>query len=80
MDKPNWSADSSKGEHADDPFKTAQSVRADFDRLIDVFDRRLASLLDANGEARAHLLEAKAAAERGRKLSQELIEVLRSPI
>ena len=61
----------------DDSFVTALSVQTDFDQLITVLDRRLAKLSDADGEVRAHILEARATAVRGQKLSQELVEALR---
>ena len=79
MDKPRWSADASVRDDQVDSFKTAESVRGDFGQLIAVFDRRLASLSDADGGARSHILEAKAAAERGCKLSDKLMELLRTP-
>ena len=78
MDKPKWSAEALERENQDHPFMTAEALRIDFDQLIAVFDRRLASHSGADGEVRSHILEAKAAAERGRKLSQDLIELLRS--
>ena len=78
MDKPKWSADVSEGANQDYPFNTAEALRSDFDQLIAVFDQRLASHPGADGEVRSNILEAKAAAERGRKLSQDLIELLRS--
>ena len=57
---------------------TANSVRNDFGELIAIFDRRLASLADADNVERSCILEARAVAERGLKLSQELIERLRT--
>jgi hypothetical protein len=79
MDKPRWSADALVRDDQGDPFKTAQSVRSDFNQLIAIFDWRLASLSDADGEVRSHILEAKAAAERGCKLSDKLMKLLRTP-
>jgi hypothetical protein len=65
---------------APDSAAAANSVRSDFIELIALFDRRLASLPDAEDHERSHLTKAKAVAERGLKLSQELIERLREPI
>jgi hypothetical protein len=79
MDKPKWSADASEGDDQMDLSNTAESVRSDFDQLIAVFDRHLASLSDSDGQARSHILEAKAAAERGCELGDKLIGLLRTP-
>lgn len=57
---------------------TANSVRNDFSELIAIFDRRLASLADPDDVERSRILEARAVAERGLQLSQELIERLRT--
>jgi hypothetical protein len=61
----------------DDSFATAQSVRTDFDQLINVLDQRLANLSDQDEEVRAHILEARATAVRGQELSRQLVEALR---
>jgi hypothetical protein len=63
-----------------DPRKAAEAaelVRRDFDALVDVFDRQLAILSANESENRSHVTKAKAAAERGLKLSQQLIQILR---
>ena len=49
------------------------SVVNDFAALAAVFDRQLATIGDSNAEMRAHLSNAKAAAERGLQLSRELV-------
>ena len=59
-----------------DPTFTAQSVRTDFTSLLDIFDRQLEQLTDA--ESRSHLLQAKAAAERGLELSELLLDLMRA--
>jgi hypothetical protein len=58
---------------------TANAVRNDFGELIAIFDQRLASLADSENVERSHILEARTVAERGLKLSEELIERLRAP-
>jgi len=58
--------------------RLAQSVRRDFSDLVVIFDRQLGRLTDADREARSHMVRAKAAAERGLRLSQDLIEALRA--
>lgn len=79
MDNPNWSADAPDEEDQEDPVKTAETVLSDFNLLIANLERRLANLSDAENEARSHVLEARAAAERGHQLSEELIGLLRTP-
>lgn len=54
-----------------------ESVRRDFSELVDLFDRHLASVGD-DYEGRAHLVEARAAAERGLKLSLSLLDMLKT--
>ena len=77
MDKFNRQAVQSTEGREDDPARVAESVQRDFSDLIRIFERSLASLPATDSEARAHVAKAKAAAERGLKLSRELIEVLR---
>ena len=55
----------------------ADSLRTDFDALIGIFDRQLSRLSVSDGELRLHISEARKAAERGRKLSERLTELLR---
>ena len=57
----------------DDPSVTADSLRNDFSGLIEIFDRHLARLPAGDGRARLHIAQAKAAAERGLRLSHQLI-------
>ena len=62
----------------EDAASAAQSVCNDFSKLIQAFDRQLDQL---SGEAwceRSHLQEARAAAERGLKLSRQLVGILRT--
>ena len=56
-----------------------ESVRKDFSGLIAVFDRQLESAPQVNGEVRSTIADARAAAERGLRLSEQLIEILRNP-
>lgn len=58
---------------------TAESLRNDFNGLIEIFDRHLAALSPDDGQARRHIAQAKAAAERGLRLSRELIELVKTP-
>ena len=59
------------------PAEAAELVRRDFDALVDVFDRQLAILSAHESERRSHVTKAKAAAERGLKLTRRLIHILR---
>ena len=54
----------------------ADTLRGDFDRLIGIFDRHLYSFppVDDSSRKRVHL--ARLAAERGKKLSEELADRL----
>ena len=54
----------------------AQSLRDDFVGLIAIFDRQLANRDFAACNKRSKISDAKAAAERGLTLSEELIELL----
>jgi hypothetical protein len=56
----------------------AESVRRDFGKLIELFSGHLDALAEGDGDTRRHLSEAKAAAERGLKLSDELILLMRT--
>ena len=62
----------------DDAISVAQSLQEDFIGLIAIFDRQLAIGLTAGAVARSKISDAKAAAQRGLSLSQELAELLRS--
>jgi Na+/H+ antiporter NhaB len=53
-------------------------VRRDFSALLKVFEEQLAISSDNEVERRVHINEARSAAERGIKLSNELIDMLRS--
>ena len=61
----------------DDAPLAAQSVQSDFRALIEIFDSHLAALADGDVQARIHIAEARAAAERGLRLSKELIALMR---
>ena len=62
----------------DDALSVAQSLQEDFIGLIATFDRQLANGSVGSTEARAKILDAKGAAQRGLSLSQELSELLRT--
>jgi hypothetical protein len=49
-------------------------MHRDFTDLIAIFDRQVSSLPAYDSRARAHVARARAAAERGLRLSQDLIE------
>lgn len=63
-----------------DAFFAAESVRRDFSELVALFQWHLDALGPGteNGQARTHISEAKAAAERGLKLSNELVESMKA--
>lgn len=65
-------------DHSDSrsPAKVAVSVHDDFAALVSMLEGQLANLADADGRARVHILQAKAAAERGLALSERLIKLL----
>ena len=75
MDKNRRSSDAS---YQDNAAVAAESIRSDFSDLISMLERQLANLSDADDRAQYHLQEARAAAERGLKLSRQLIELLRA--
>ena len=58
---------------SDDPSVTADLLRSDFRGLIEIFDRHLMRVPSGDGQARLHIAQAKAAAERGLRLSHQLI-------
>jgi hypothetical protein len=55
---------------------TAECIRADFEVLIRIFDVQLADHPRADAETRAHIAEARLAAERGLALSQQLARMI----
>lgn len=57
--------------------EAADSIEADFSDLIAILDRQLASLPADEAQARQHLVQAKAAAERGLRVSQELTSIVK---
>ena len=63
----------------DDAPLTAESLQTDFNGLIAIFDRHLAALSPDDNQARKHIAQAKAAAERGLRLSRELIDLVKAP-
>jgi hypothetical protein len=75
MDEYKHLNDSSEG-YRDDAVLAAQSVLTDFGELVSMLDRQLGNLGDSDRSARSHMLEAKAAAERGLKLSKQLVALL----
>jgi len=64
--------------YQEDATVAAESVHKDFSELVSLLDQQLANLSEGEGRARSHILEARAAAERGLKLSKQLIELLRT--
>ena len=60
-----------------DTASVAEAVHDDFKGLIAIFDRQLSNGFD--GEAKAAIVQARAAAERGLGLSERLIRLLRTP-
>ena len=63
------------GRNSLDPAAVAQSVHRDFGELLAIFDRQL-KVAKPHCEHRPAVSEARAAAERGFRLSKELIELL----
>lgn len=70
--------DGSEEWYQDDATMAAESVLTDFSELVAMLDRQLANVGDLDGRARSHMLEAKAAAERGLTLSRQLVGLLRT--
>jgi len=60
------------------PASVAASVHDDFAALVSMLDGQLAKVAAADERARAHIVQAKAAAERGLALSERLIELLQN--
>jgi len=64
-----------------DPMKaadTAEQVHRDFTALLRIFEEQLASASEDDSLQGSPIAQAKAAAERGLKLSEQLIEMLRT--
>jgi hypothetical protein len=78
MDKYKRPVDASGTSYPDDASIAAESVRNDFSELVALFDRHLDALADGDNRARKQISEARAAAERGLKLSHELIVLMRT--
>ena len=73
MDKYRQFSGISEDWSSDDPSVTADSLRSDFSGLIEIFERHLKKVPAGDGQARLHIVQAKAAAERGLRLSHQLI-------
>jgi len=54
----------------------AESIQADFNDLLRIFDRQLVALSGTESVIRPHVEEARTAAERGLQLSKRLITTL----
>lgn len=76
MEKYKRPFDASGASCPDDASIAAQSVRSDFSELVALFDRHLDALADGDSRARKQISKARAAAERGLKLSHELIALM----
>ncbi len=61
-----------------DAASIAQSLQEDFVGLIAIFDRQLTSGYLPTGKKRSKITEARAAAERGVRLSERLVQLLRN--
>jgi len=60
----------------DDAIFLADSLREDFIKLMAIFDRQLAGCDEIGGKNRPSLAQARIAAERGLRLSDDLRELL----
>lgn len=78
MDKYKRPFDAPGTSYPDDASTAAESVRDDFSELVALFDRHFDAFADGDSRARKHISEARAAAERGLKLSHELIALIRT--
>lgn len=78
MDKYTQSVDPSEYSQHDGAEFVAESIQADFQDLVGIFDRQLAGLSGPDGPMHSHIAEARSAAERGLQLSYRLIEILRA--
>lgn len=79
MDKYRRPSESSGDWLPDDASLTAELLRNDFSGLIEIFNRHFEALSPDDGQARKHVAQARAAAERGLNLSRELIELTKAP-
>lgn len=61
----------------EDAASLAQSVHQDFVGLLAIFDRQLTSEVGPPGKNRSRIAGARAAAERGLRLTEELVQLLR---
>ena len=61
-----------------EPVNSISSVAQDFSALVEIFEHQLELLPITDGETRSHLRRAKAAAERGAKLSKKLLGQIQS--
>lgn len=58
----------------------AEAIQRDFHQLITIFDRQLGSLAHDDLSTQSHISEAKRAAERGLKLVDGLVDLLRTSL
>lgn len=77
MDKLDRSSIASADVQIEGAEQVAMSVERDFGELVAIFSRQLASVPDDDCATRRHIKAARSAAERGLRLSRELIETLR---
>ena len=66
------------GRDAGESYRSIVSIAHDFAALVAIFERQLEVVAPSDSETRAHISKAKSAAERGAKLSQELIALTQS--
>jgi hypothetical protein len=59
-----------------DAHSAADSLRTDFEKLIEVFDRQLATPSQTDAAIRTQITEARLAAQRGLELTQRLARLL----
>lgn len=78
MDKSKRLPDAPENSCLDDGSIAAESVRSDFSELVALFDRHLDALAGHDSEALKSIFEARLAAERGLRLSHELIALMRA--
>jgi len=76
MDKLNRHSVRIKEQPDNHALSAAKAVQRDFEDLVALFDRQLASLPASDSQARLHVDSAKSAAARGLHLSRKLIESL----
>jgi hypothetical protein len=61
-----------------DAFLAAESVQRDFSELVGLFKWYLDALGEGDDEQRVHIADAKIAAERGFKLSSDLVALMKA--